>query len=94
MKPQITIATLAAMALALASVSAIAQERQQGARNGVKAQERAQVERGHRDFGGARIRKRDRISNPEHNRDRLRDQDRANQPDDDETNGQGEDSGG
>ena len=92
MKPQVTITILAAVALALASISAIAQERQQGARNGARAQERAQVERGCRDFGGARIRKRDRISNPE--RDRIRDQDRASQPDEDEASNQGDENGG
>ena len=94
MKLQLAITILAATALGLASVSAIAQDRQKGARNGVRAQERAQVERGYRDVGGARLRKRDRISSPERDRDRLRDQDRTEQPDSDEADSQGKENGG
>lgn len=78
MKTQTTISLITAAALALTSFSAAAQGRQQG---GPKhdPQDRAQVERGQRDFDRDRMRDQDRVNEPE--RDRDRDQDRTNVPD-------------
>lgn len=78
MKAQTTISILVASALALASVSVFAQgSRGQG---GASAPQRAQVERGQRDFDRDRMRDRDRVSDPAQDRQRDRDQDRTHVP--------------
>lgn len=79
MKTQTTISLITAAALALTSFSAAAQGRQQG---GPKhdPQDRAQVERGQRDFDRDRMRDRDRVSAPERDKVRDRDKDRVNAP--------------
>ncbi len=79
MKAMTTITLLTAAALTLASVSAVAQGARQG--QGAQASDRAQVERGQKDFDRDRMRDRDRITAPEHDRDRIRDQDRTHVPD-------------
>ncbi len=79
MKAMTTITLLAAAALTLASVSAVAQGARQG--QGAQAPDRAQVERGQKDFDRDRLRDRDGITAPEHDRDRIRDQDRTHVPD-------------
>lgn len=77
MRTQTTIALLTAAALALTSMTAGAQGRHgQGAS---QPQQRAQVERGQKDFDRDRMRDRDRATNP--SRDRDRDQDRTHAPD-------------
>lgn len=77
MKIQTTISILTATALALASFSAIAQGR--NGQGGAQAQDRAQIERGQKDFSRDRLRDRDRSTVP--SRDRDRDQDRTHVPD-------------
>lgn len=77
MNAKTTITLLAATALTLASVSAVAQGSRQG--QGARAPDRAQIERGQKDFDRDRLRDRDRITTPE--RDRDRDQDRTHVPD-------------
>ena len=79
MKTQTTISLITAAALALTSFSAIAQGRQQGGPKH-EPQDRAQVERGQRDFDRDRMRDRDRLSAPERDKARDRDQDRVNAP--------------
>lgn len=79
MKIQTTIGLLTATVFALASFSAAAQGgKQQG---GAQPQDRAQVERGQRDFDRDRMQDRDRATTPSRDRDRDRDQDRTNAPD-------------
>ena len=78
MKIQTTISVLTAAAIALASFSAIAQGRH--GQSGAQAQDRAQIERGQKDFDRDRLRDRDRIS-PARDRDRVQDQDRTHVPD-------------
>jgi len=78
MKAQTIISILVASTMALASASVFAQgSRGQG---GASAPQRAQVERGQRDFDRDRMRDRDRASDPAHDRKRDRDQDRTNAP--------------
>lgn len=79
MKAKTTITLLAATALSLTSLSAVAQGARQG--QSAKAPDRAQIERGQKDFDRDRMRDRDRISSPERDRDRIRDQDRTHVPD-------------
>ena len=79
MRTQTTISILTAAALALTSMSAVAQGRH--GQGGAKAQDRAQIERGQKDFDRDRFRDRDRVNNPAQNRDRARDQDRIHAPD-------------
>lgn len=79
MRTQATISILTAAALALTSMSAIAQGRH--GQGGAQPQDRAQIERGQRDFDRDRFRDRDRITNPAQDRDRTRDQDRIHAPD-------------
>ena len=78
MKARTTISILVTTAIALASASVMAQGRQ--GQGGASAPQRAQVERGQKDFDRDRLRDRDRISNPSQDRDRTRDQDRTNAP--------------
>ena len=78
MKIQTTISVLTAAAIALTSFSAVAQGRQ--GQSGAQAQDRAQIERGQKDFDRDRLRDRDRIS-PARDRDRIQDQDRTHVPD-------------
>jgi len=78
MKAQTTVSILVATALALASASVFAQGR--NGQGGASAQQRAQVERGQRDFDRGRMRDRDRVSDPAHDRKRDRDQDRIHVP--------------
>ena len=80
MKTQTTISLITAAALALTSFSAVAQGRQQGGPKH-EPQDRAQVERGQRDFDRDRMRDRDRINEPERDQVRDRDQDRTHAPD-------------
>ena len=80
MKTQTTISLITAAALALASFSAVAQGRQQGGSKH-EPQDRAQVERGQRDFDRDRMRDRDRTSAPERDQIQDRDKDRTNAPD-------------
>ena len=79
MRTQATISILTAAALALTSMSAVAQGRH--GQGGAQPQDRAQIERGQRDFDRDRFRDRDRITNPAQDRDRTRDQDRIHAPD-------------
>lgn len=73
MKIQTTISLITATALAFMSLSAAAQGHQQ---HGAKPQDRAQIERGQRDFDRDRMRDRDRLLAPQ----RDRDQDRIHAP--------------
>jgi hypothetical protein len=61
MRTQATISILTAAALALTSMSAVAQGRH--GQGGAQPQDRAQIERGQRDFDRDRFRDRDRITN-------------------------------
>lgn len=79
MKIRTTISILTATAIALASFSAVAQGRH--GQGGAQPQDRAQVERGQKDFDRDRLRDRDRLSEPAQDRDRVRDQDRTHAPD-------------
>ena len=79
MRTQMTISILTAAALTLASMSALAQGRH--GQGGAQPQDRAQIERGQKDFDRDRYRDRDRITNPAQDRDRTRDQDRIHAPD-------------
>jgi len=79
MRTQTTISILTATALALTSISALAQGHH--GQGGAQPQDRAQIERGQKDFDRDRLRDRDRISNPAQDRDRRRDQDRIHAPD-------------
>lgn len=77
MRIQTTISILAAAALALTSMTAVAQGHH--GQGGARAQDRAQIERGQKDFDRDRLRDRDRITNPSRDRDRT--QDRIHAPD-------------
>jgi len=79
-KTRTTISLITAAALALTSFSAIAQGRQQGGPKH-EPQDRAQVERGQRDFDRDRMRDRDRTISPERDQAQNRDKDRTNAPD-------------
>ena len=79
MKTRTTISIFAAIALALVGSSAFAQHRQQ--QHGARPQDRAQVERGQKDFDRDRMRQRDRTFDSAQDRDRDRDQDRVHAPD-------------
>ena len=87
MKAQTTIGILVASALALTSASAVAQGRQ--GQGGASAPQRAQVERGQRDFDRDRMRDRDRVNDPAQDRKQDRDQDRTHAPDDVQNGNQG-----
>lgn len=79
MRTLTAISMFTAAALFLASMTAVAQGRHgQGA---AQPQDRAQVERGQRDFDRDRMRDRDRTTSPSQDRDRTRDQDRTHAPD-------------
>lgn|SRR5210317_2280966 len=80
MKTRTTISIFAAIALALVGSSAFAQHRQQQ-QHGARPQDRAQVERGQKDFDRDRMRQRDRTFDSAQDRDRDRDQDRVHAPD-------------
>ncbi len=80
MKTLTTISLITAAALALTSFSAIAQGRQQGSPKH-EPQDRAQVERGQRDFDRDRMREQDRTNSPERDQAQNRDKDRTNAPD-------------
>jgi len=77
MKIQTTISILAAAALALTSMTAVAQGHK--GQGGARAQDRAQIERGQKDFDRDRLRDRERVTNPSRNRDQT--QDRKDAPD-------------
>ena len=79
MKTRTTIGIVVATVLALAASSALAQggQHQTGARPQDRPQDRAQVERGQRNFDRDRLRQRDRTSAPSRDRDR----DRTHAPD-------------
>ena len=77
MRTPTTISVVVAATLVLASMATVAQGRH--GQGGAQPQDRAQVERGQKDFDRDRLRDRDRITNP--SRDRDRDQDRAHVPD-------------
>lgn len=79
MKIRTTISLLTVTALALASFSAAAQGRH--GQGGAQPQDRAQIERGQKDFDRDRLRDRDRLNEPAQDRDRVRDQDRTHAPD-------------
>jgi len=79
MKTRTTICLLTTAALALTSYTAMAQGRH--GQGGAQPQDRAQVERGQKDFDRDRLRDRDRLTNPAHDRDRIRDKDRTHAPD-------------
>jgi len=81
MKVQTTISILVACALAFASASVFAQGQNRKG-GGASAPDRAQVERGQRDFDRDRLRDRDRVSEPANDRQRDRDQDRTHVPED------------
>ena len=78
MKAQTTIGILVATALALAAASAVAQGRH--GQGGASPPQRAQVERGQRDFDRDRVRDRDRVNDPAMDRKQDRKQDRTNGP--------------
>ena len=77
MKPLTTISLVAAAVLVMTSVTAAAQG-QHGQRSGAQAQDRAQVERGQKDFDRDRMRDRDRTMDrtPQQDRDPQRERDR------------------
>jgi hypothetical protein len=75
MKAQTTIGILVASALAFTAASAVAQGRQ--GQNAASPPQRAQVERGQRDFDRDRVRDRDRVNDPAQDRKQDRDQDRG-----------------
>ena len=79
MRTQTTVSLLTAAALVLASTTVMAQGRH--GQGGAQPVQRAQIERGQKDFDRDRLRDRDRITNPAQDRDRLRDQDRTHAPD-------------
>ena len=78
MKAQTTIGIFVATALALAAASAVAQGRH--GQGGASPPQRAQVERGQRDFDRDRVRDRDRVNDPAMDRKQDRKQDRTNGP--------------
>ena len=78
MKAQTTIGILVASALALTSASAVAQGRH--GQGGASPPQRAQVERGQRDFDRDRMRDRDRANDPAMDRKQDRKQDRTSGP--------------
>lgn len=80
MKAQTIISILVGTAMGLASVTVFAQGHGGQGQGGASAPQRAQVERGQRDFDRDRMRDRDRMSDREHDRKRDRDQDRTNVP--------------
>lgn len=80
MKARTTVGILLASTLSLTSVYAMAQGHH--GHDGADAIERAQVERGQRDFDRDRMRDHDRAHDPVHDRMRDRDQDRTHAPDD------------
>ena len=80
MKTRTTVSIITIAALTLAVSSAFAQERQQQ-QHGARPQDRAQVERGQKDFDRDRMRQRDRATEPSQDRQRDRDQDRTHAPD-------------
>jgi len=75
MRKSTIVTALFATALMLAPLAGFAQGQQRG--GNAQAQQRAQVERGQRDIGRDRLRDRDRISIPEHDRDRIQDRTKA-----------------
>ncbi|MDJ0794516.1 MAG: hypothetical protein QNI98_09750 [Woeseiaceae bacterium] len=79
MKTKALITTTVAVAMALTSAAALAQGNggSKGGDRGANAQQRAQVERGQRDFDRDRMRDRDRIAAPQHDRDRVKDRTKA-----------------
>ena len=77
MRINTTMSILAATALALTSATALAQGHH--GKDGARAQDRAQIERGQKDFDRDRLRDRDRLTNPSRDRDRT--QDRTHAPD-------------
>lgn len=77
MRIQTTISILTAAALALTSLTAVAQGHH--GQDGARAQDRAQIQRGQKDFDRDRLRDRDRITSPSRDRDRT--QDRIHAPD-------------
>jgi hypothetical protein len=79
MKTRTTVGIFAATALTLLTSSAFAQHRQQ--QGGARPQDRAQVERGQKDFDRDRMRQQDRAFDAAQDRDRDRDQDRVHAPD-------------
>lgn len=79
MRAQTTISILTAAALALTSMSTFAQGRH--GQGGAQPQDRAQIERGQKDYDRDRFRDRDRLTDPAQDRDRTRDQDRIHAPD-------------
>lgn len=75
------VTTLFAVTLLLVPLATMAQGQQRGGgRDQQQSQQRAQVERGQRDMGD-RLRDRGRITEPAHDRDRDRVQDRTHAPD-------------
>jgi len=87
MKAQTTIGILVATALALTAASAVAQGRH--GQGGASPPQRAQVERGQRDFDRDRVRDRDRVNDPAQDRKQDRDQDRTHAPDNAQNGNQG-----
>ncbi len=77
MKTTRLITLLVAAAMALTSMSALAQGGGKGGANAQQAQQRAQVERGQRDLDRDRMRDRDRIEVPAQDRDRIQDRTHA-----------------
>lgn len=79
MRTRTTVTLLTTAALVLASTAVMAQGRH--GQGGAQPMDRAQIERGQKDFDRDRLRDRDRITNPAQDRDRVRDQDRTHAPD-------------
>jgi len=77
MKARTVITTLFASALMLAPLAGIAQGNGAGRGGNDQAKDRAQVERGQRDFDRGRLRDRDRTTVPSHDRDRIQDRTKA-----------------
>jgi hypothetical protein len=87
MKAQTTISILVASALALTAASAVAQGKH--GQGGAAPPQRAQVERGQRDFDRDRMRERDRADDAAKDRKQDRDRDRIHAPDEAQNGNQG-----
>ena len=81
MRTLTAIAAVLAAALLLTPLASDAKGRQTGAAGANQPMDRAQIERGQRDFDRDRLRTRDWNTAAAHDRDRIRDQDRTHAPD-------------
>lgn len=79
MRAQTTISILTAAALALTSLSAVAQGRHGG--GGAKQMDRAKIERTQGSYDRERVQKRDRVTNPSQTGDQVRKKDQVRKQD-------------